>query len=125
MLHRENKLDQQQFGLVLELVNHDWDVAIRLQIGYSFTTAFGNLIPVASGQSNSMDRQSSGIKSVNKVGQDFMHFISVSITGDGDLGLIRKHQETLEGVPEIGKAKKTHKMHVTLACLRVDEGEVE
>ena len=41
------------------------------------------------------------------------------------MGLIRKYQETLEGIPEIGKAKKTHKMHVTLVCLCVDKGEVE
>ena len=38
---------------------------------------------------------------------------------------IRKYQETLESIPEIGKPKKTQKMHVTLACLCVSEGEVE
>ena len=59
MLRRENKLDQPQFGLVLELVNHDRDAAIRLQSEYSLTMAIGNLIPVASGHANSMDRQGS------------------------------------------------------------------
>ena len=38
---------------------------------------------------------------------------------------IRKYQETLESIPEIGKPKKTQKMHVTLACLCVSESEVE
>ena len=72
-----------------------------------------------------MDRQGSNRSGVNKVGQNFTHFISASITGDGDLELIRKYQEKLEGVPDIGKAKNPKKMHVTLGCLHVDEGEVE
>ena len=72
-----------------------------------------------------MDRQGSSKSGINKVGQNFTHFISASITGDGDLELIRKYQEKLEGVPDIGKAKNPKKMHVTLGCLRVEEGEVE
>ena len=92
-------------------------MAIRLQSGYCFTTAIGNLILVASGEANSMDSQESSRSGANKVGKPFTHFISASITGDGDLAQIRKYQETLEGIPEIGKPKKTQKMHVTLACL--------
>ena len=87
MLRRDNKLEQPQFGLVLEILNHSRDAAIKLQSGYSFVTAVGNLIPVASGQSDSMDRQGSYRSGVNRVGQNFTHFISASITGDGDLDL--------------------------------------
>ena len=39
MLRRDNKLEQPQFGLVLEILNHDRDAAIKLQSGYSFVTA--------------------------------------------------------------------------------------
>ena len=56
---KQIRLDQPQFGLVLEVLNHSRDVSIRLQSGYCFTTAIGNLIPVASGQANSMDSQGS------------------------------------------------------------------
>ena len=118
-------LDQPQFGLVLELVNPDGDAAIKLQSGYSFTTEIGNLIPVTSGEANKMDSQGSSRSGASRVGKPFTHFISASITGDGDLAQIRKYQETLESIPEIGKPKKTQKMHVTLACLCVSESEVE
>ena len=125
MLRRESKLDQPQFGLVLEVLNHSQDMSIRLQSGYCFTTAIGNLIPVASGEANSMDSQGSSRSGASRVGKPFTHFISASITGDGDLAQIRKYQETLESIPEIGKPKKTQKMHVTLACLCVSESKVK
>ena len=44
MLCRDKKLEQPQFGLVLELLNHSRDAAIKLQSGYSFVTAVGNLV---------------------------------------------------------------------------------
>ena len=72
-----------------------------------------------------MDSQGSSRSGASRVGKPFTHFISASITGDGDLAQIRKYQETLESIPEIGKPKKTQKMHVTLACLCVSESEVE
>ena len=72
-----------------------------------------------------MDSQGSSRSGASRVGKPFTHFISASITGDGDLAQIRKYQETLEGIPEIGKPKKTEKMHVTLVCLCVNESEVE
>ena len=62
---------------------------------------------------------------MNRVGKSFSHFISASITGDRDTDLIKKYQETLGKVPGIGKAKNPKKMHVTLACLHVAEGEVD
>ena len=34
-------------------------------------------------------------------------------------------KKTLENIPGIGKRKKIQKMHITLACLCVDENEVE
>ena len=49
MLRRNNILDQPQFGLVLELLNHSRDTAVKLQSEYSFFTVVGNLILVASG----------------------------------------------------------------------------
>ena len=72
-----------------------------------------------------MDSQGSSRSRVNRVGKPFTHFISASITGDGDLAQIIKYQETMESIPEIGKPKKTQKMHVTLACLCVSVIEVE
>ena len=68
-----------------------------------------------------MDQQ----RSVNRVGKKFSHFISASITGDGDTDLIKKYQKKLGEVPGIGKAKNPKKMHVTLACINVTEEEVE
>ena len=70
-LRRDNKHEQPQFGLVLELLNQNRDAAVKLQSGYSFVTSTGNLIPVASGQSDGMDQQGS----VNRVGRNFSHFI--------------------------------------------------
>ena len=106
MLRWDNKNEQAQFGLVLELLNQNRDAVFKLQSGYSFVTATRNLILVASGQSDRMDQQGS----MNRVGKKFSHFISASITGDGDRDLIKKYQEKLGEVPGIGKAKNPKKM---------------
>ena len=42
MLRRDNKNEQAQFGLVLELLNQNRDAVVRLQSGYSMVTAAGN-----------------------------------------------------------------------------------
>ena len=57
MLRRDNKNEQAQFGLVLELINQNRDAVVKLQSSYSMVTATGNLIPVASGQSNGRERK--------------------------------------------------------------------
>ena len=61
----------------------------------------------------------------NRVGKPFTHFISASLADDGGLAEIKKYQETLQGIPEIGEPKKVQQTHITLACLCVDEDEIE
>ena len=68
---RDNKNEQAQFGLVLELINQNRDAVVKLQSGYSMVTATGNLIPVASGQSDGREQQGN----MNRVGKKFSHFI--------------------------------------------------
>ena len=82
--------------------------SIRLQTGYCFITAVGNLIPVASGavesrQASGKDSQGSIRSMANRVGKPFTHFISASLTDDGDLAEIKKYQETLQAIPGIGE----------------------
>ena len=84
-------------------------------------TAAGNLIPVASGQSDGRELQGN----MNRVGKQFSHFISVSISGDKDLDLIKAYQDKLGEVPGIGKKKNPKKMHITLGCINIMEDEVE
>ena len=74
MIRRENKNDQAQFGLILELTNQNKDAVVKLQSGYCMATATGNLIPVASGQSDGREQQ----VNMNCVGKKFFHFISAS-----------------------------------------------
>ena len=74
MIRRENKNDQAQFGLILELTNQNKDAVVKLQSGYCMATATGNLIPVASGQSERREQQGN----MNCVGRQLTHFISMS-----------------------------------------------
>ena len=101
MIRRENKNDQAQFGLILELTNQNKDAVVKLQSGYCMATATGNLIPVASGQSDGREQQGN----MNRVGRQFTHFISVSIGGDKDLDLIKAFQDKFGEVPGIGRKK--------------------
>ena len=102
-------------------MNQNRDAVVRLQSGYSMVTAAGNLIPVASGQSDGRELQGN----MNRVGKQFSHFISVSISGDKDLDLIKAYQDKLGEVPGIGKKKNPKKMHITLGCINITEDEVE
>ena len=73
MIRRESKNDPAQFGLILELTSQNKDAVVKLQSGYCMTTATGNLIPVASGQSDGREQQGN----MGCVSQQFTHFISV------------------------------------------------
>ena len=94
MLRRDKKNEQAQFRLVLEFLNQNREAVVRLQSGYSLITAVGNLIPVASGQSDGRELQGN----MNRVGKQFSHFISLSISGDKDLDLIKAFQEKCQAL---------------------------
>ena len=121
MLKRENKNDSAQFGLVLELTSQNKNAVVRLQSGYCMSTATGNLIPVTSGQSDGREQK----EVMGRVGLEFTHFVSVGISGDKDLELIKAFQDKLCDVPGIGKKKNPRKMHITLGAFNIIEEEVE
>ena len=62
-------------------------------------------------------------KSLNKIGSEFTHFVSVELENEATFKRIEEFQEDLKCIPRIGEKRKLEKMHITIAVIAVAESE--
>ena len=84
-------------------------------------TGVRNVVPVASGQADGREQR----EKMGRVGQEFIHFVSIGISGERDQESIRAFQDKLSDVPGIGKKKNPKKMHITLGVFNILQEEVD
>jgi 2'-5' RNA ligase len=113
VLIKLNQHGPSELGIVTALGSRD--VTVRLRGNRSIETSVGICIPLVS----NMEAE----KSLNKVGSEFTHFVSVELENELTFRRIEEFQEDLKCIPGIGEKMKLEKMHITLAVMAIEESE--
>ena len=88
---------------------------MRLRDDRTLQTSVGICTPVVSNMEAG--------RSLNKIGHEFTHFISIELENEATFKRIGEFQENLSCIPGIGEKMRLEKMHITVAVCAIAESE--